>query len=127
MTHQSRNADTVASLELSITAFKSLVSDYAVRAKQAEQMAGRLIADNLTDEQVQALAVLVGQQLDARSTERAVQQQALLQATLIVLNAGLQGGDESLRSLVNKAVRDLTMALSHMNQPGQAPNHKQQG
>ncbi len=127
MTRQSRNVDQVASLELSVAAFKSLISDYSVRAKQAEQMVGRLMGDKLTDEQVQALAVLVGQHMDVKATERAVQQQALLQSTLIVLNAALQGDDESLRSLVNKAVRDLTMALSHMNPTGQARNHKQQG
>jgi hypothetical protein len=64
--------------------------------------------------------------MDQRATERAVQQQALLQSTLITLNSALQGDEETLRGLVNKVVQQVTMTLSYMNGTGQV-NKRNQG
>ena len=126
MAHTSKNYDKVVSLELSLAATKSLLSDYALRTRQAEQTAARLMADRLTDEQVKQLGEMIATQMDQRATERAVQQQALLQSTLIVLNSALQGDEETLRGLVNKVVEQTTMALSYMNGTGQV-NQRNQG
>jgi hypothetical protein len=126
MVRSSKNYDQVASLELSLQATKSLLSDYALRTRQAEQMASALMSERLTGEQVTQLGQLIASHMDQRSTERAVQQQALLQSTLIVLNSALQGDEQTLRTLVNKVVEQATAALSYMNGTGQV-NKPNQG
>lgn len=126
MAHQSKNYDKVASLELSLAATKSLLSDYALRTRQAEQTAALLMGEKLTDEQVKQLGQMIAGQMEQKATERAVQQQALIQSTLIVLNSALQGDEETLRGLVNKVVEQVTMALSYMNGTGQV-NKRNQG
>lgn len=125
MTRQSRNVNREASLELSLTATKSLLSDYSLRARQAEQTASMLMRGALTDEQLKEFAALVGQQMDVRNTERSVQQQALLQMTVVALNAALQAEGEDRTALLTNIVRDLTSAISHL-QP-QAPKQPSPG
>lgn len=126
MAHQSKNYDKVASLELSLAATKSLLSDYALRTRQAEQTAALLMGEKLTDEQVKQLGQMIAGQMEQKATERAVQQQALIQSTLIVLNSALQGDEETLRGLVNEVVKQVTSALSYMNGTGQV-NKRNQG
>jgi hypothetical protein len=124
MTRESRAFNKEASLELSLAATKSLISNYAMRARHAEETASRLMSERLSTDQVQQLGSVIAAQMEQRANERAVQQQALLQSTLIVLNSALQGDEESLRTLVNTTVQQLTMALSHMN-GGQAGKRNQ--
>ena len=105
----------IESLNLSLSALKSLLSDYALRSSQAETMAGRLMTEKLSTEQFKEVLVTMGQHLNARSTERAVHQQALIQATLISLEAGLRGDEQTIRETVKDVVKQLTLAQSHMN------------
>ena len=105
----------IESLNLSLSALKSLLSDYALRSSQAETIAGRLMTEKLSTEQFKEVLVTMGQHLTARSTERAVHQQALIQATLISLEAGLRGDEQTIRETVKDVVKQLTLAQSHMN------------
>jgi hypothetical protein len=54
--------------------------------------------------------------MEVRAKERAVHQQALIQATIISLNSALK--DENAQSFwdtVNEVTKQLTMSQSHMN------------
>ena len=73
----------IESLNTSLSALKSLLSDYALRSTQAETMAGRLMVDKLSPEQFREVLGLLREQVAVRSKERAVHQQALIQATII--------------------------------------------
>jgi hypothetical protein len=106
---------TLESLNMSLTALKSLLSDYALRANQAEALLGRMFSDKLTPEQVAELIKTVSEQMHVRASERVVQQQALIQATLVSLEVGLQGDAEGLRATVANVVKSLTLSQSHMN------------
>ncbi len=115
MSYQSRNASKEASLELSLAATKSLLSDYALRTRQAEATASRLVAETLDTAQMHALSALIGQQIDVRNAERSVQQQAILQATVVALNAAMQLEGDEQKTMLAKIVRDLTSAVTHLN------------
>jgi len=115
MTYSSSNSSREASLELSLQAMKSLLSSYVLRAKQAEQTAALLMQEKLTEAQLEVLHSTILAQLEQHSAERSVQQQALLQASLVTLNAAASSPDETCRTLVNTMLKDLTLALSHMN------------
>jgi hypothetical protein len=115
MTFQSRNNSREASLELSLAAMKSLVSNYAMRAKQAEELAGRLLMDKLNDQQMAAVVSLITEQIKLKAYERSVQQQAVLQATVVSLNAVLQTQDAAeQRRILLDMLRDLTSCVEHM-------------
>jgi hypothetical protein len=111
------------SLELQVASMKSLVSDLSLRARQAEMTAGHLMAqahhEKWSDEQIHIFAGIVAKQIDARSQERAVQQQAVMQATLIAMNAALRETDEIKKSkmLVN-IVRELSTSVQHLENIG---------
>jgi hypothetical protein len=118
MTFQSRNASSRASLELSLTAHKSLLSDYVIRAQQAEAAASRAISHaqaSWTDEQIRLFASLIGEQMQIRATERAVQQQAVIQATLVSLNAALQAEPEQQKEILTTMARELTRSVQHLS------------
>jgi len=115
MTHQSRNVNREASLELSLAAMKSLVSSYVLRAKQAEELAGRLLMEKLNPEQMTMLQVLVSEQIKLKAYERSIQQQAVIQATLMAVNGCLQSQDaEKQQQMLRDMVRDLTICVEHM-------------
>jgi hypothetical protein len=105
------------SLEHSLAALKSLLSDYVLRTRQAEAVASRLMSQNLTDAQVHVLATTISQQIDVRTTERSVQQQALIQATVVALNAALQTEGEQQKELLTSILRNLTTAVTTLNLP----------
>lgn len=110
-------ANSIESLNMGLTAVKSLLSEYATRAKHAEQAAATLMQDKLGPELLRELAALINHQLDVRGTERAVQQQAILQATLVAITHATKMPDEQMRAEVNNVVIELTRSLSVMNQP----------
>lgn len=83
---------TFDALQLQITSYKSLVGDLSLRCRQAEQLAEIVVNKTLNTEQMQALVVqCVGEHFTTRQTERTVQQQAVIQATLVFVNTMLQG------------------------------------
>jgi hypothetical protein len=117
---QSSNYNREASLELSLAATKSLLSDYSLRMRQAEEVASRAVLGPMTDQQIEAFGHLVASHMDVRAVERSVQQQAILQATTIALNAALQAGPEEQKEMLTAMLRDLTSAVQHL-QPHAAP------
>jgi predicted LPLAT superfamily acyltransferase len=80
---------TLESLNMSLTVLKSLLSDYAMRANQAEAIANKLMFDKLEDSQLNVLIMSMREHMDLRSKERAVHQQALIQATVLSLEEPL--------------------------------------
>jgi len=116
---------TLESLNMSLTVLKSLLSDAAMRANQAEALVGKLMAEKLSPEQFQALAKTVSEQMEVRSKERAVHQQALIQATIISLESASRGDEANLKSTVNSVTKQLTMAQSHMNPQSKPVNGSQ--
>ena len=106
---------TIESLNMSLTVLKSLLSDYALRANQAEAITGRLLSDKLDDQQFKALVASMNDQMGVRSKERAVHQQALIQATIISLEAAVKEDEAKFRSSVVEVVKQLVTAQSNMN------------
>lgn len=118
MTHRNRNVNREASLELSLAAVKSLVSDYSLRCRQAEAATIALMRDGFDVEGATKFAGLVGAQMQVRSMERAVQQQAILQATLIALTSALDAEPEEKQVLLVQIHKDLTLAVKHDREIG---------
>jgi hypothetical protein len=121
MTHQSRNVNKEASLELSLASMKSLVSSYVLRASQAEQLAGRLMMEKLNPDQMQMVCALINEQIKNKAYERSVQQQAVLQATLVACNAALQADDDGRKKMLLDIVKDLTRCVEHMDSKPRSP------
>lgn len=106
---------TIASLNMSLAALKSLLSDYVVRAKSAEDASAVLMQDKLGPELLKDLAALIENQLGVRASERAVHQQAILQTTVVALNDALSHEQDKLRAEVELVIKELTRSLSTMN------------
>lgn len=121
---QSRNVNREASLELSLSAVKSLVSDYAMRARHAEEAAQRLQGTTeWTEEQIKSFGQMVATHMDQRSLERSVQQQAIIQATVVALGLALQAEADERQGMLTNMLRDLTSAVQHMK-PQPRPSSK---
>lgn len=107
--------NSVETLHMSLTAMKAVNSEYLQRARHSEQAAAILMQEKLPEELLRELLIAIGGQMDQRSQERAVQQQAVLQATLIALVAATKRDDATLRQEVQHVIQELTRALSVMN------------
>lgn len=117
----SPSMSTVESLNLSLTAHKSLLSEYALRTKQAEQLANTLLNDRVPAEVMYNLVgELMKEHSEHRASERAVHQQAVLQAALFALQQVQYTEDlEQVRSIVNNVVSQITLSLGAMHNPPQ--------
>lgn len=121
----------IEALELQVASLKSLLSDYALRVRHAEQTAGHLMAqahkEKWTDAQIKEFAEIVSKQIMARSQERAVQQQGILQATVIALGAALneQQEDKKKKMLVN-ILRELSTSVQHLDKIATLESKKSQ-
>lgn len=106
-----------ANLQLSIVALKSLLSEYALRTKQSEQMCSMLLTEKISPEVLMnTVTLLMTEHSENRSLERAVHQQAVLQSLVIALTQ--LNNSESLAdvlSQVNTIVQSLTLSISSMN------------
>jgi hypothetical protein len=113
----------IESLNLQVASLKAMISDLSLRARQAEQTAGHLMAqahhEKWTDAQIQVFSGIVAKQIDARAQERAVQQQAVLQATVFAMNAAMKETDDDKKSkmLVN-ILRELSTSVQHLEKIG---------
>lgn len=106
---------TLESLNMSLSTLKSLLSDYALRASQAEAITGRLLSEKLSPEQFREVLKTMSEQMSVRANERSVHQQALIQATLLSLESALRGDEPTLRATVQEITKQLITAQSHMN------------
>lgn len=104
-------------LELNIRALQSLLSEYHTRTQMAEQMCSTLLNEKIPPEALLAHVVtLMGQHSEVRATERAVQQQALLQSLHMALEQVQHLGTvEEMRTAVNNIAKSLTLSLGSMN------------
>ncbi len=115
MTRRSPNYDRTASLELSLAATKSLVSDYSLRARQAEEAFARLV-HGLDKQNLFEFEAAIGRHVNVRAHERAVHQQAILQATLVAIGAALEADEESRKQILQQVFKDLTISVQHLSQ-----------
>jgi hypothetical protein len=111
------------SLNLQVASLKAMISDLSLRARQAEQTAGHLMAqahhEKWTDAQIQVFAGIVAKQIDARAQERAVQQQAVLQATVFAMNVAIKEPDNAKKSrMLSNILRELTTSVQHLEHIG---------
>lgn len=115
----------VETLHMSLAAMQAVSSEYVQRAQHAEQAAGILMQDKLPQELLRQLTLAMVEQMNQRGKERAVQQQAVLQATLIALTAATKRDDANMRQQVEHVIKELTRALSVMNdtQPRRVNNN----
>jgi signal recognition particle GTPase len=106
-----------ANLQLSITALKSLISEYAMRATQSEQLCNTLLNEKMGDLAMQTIVQsLISEHSENRGKERAVHQQAVLQSLLIALTQLKNVDDlETIHKQVNSIVQSLTLSLADMN------------
>lgn len=96
-------------LQLSIDALKSMVADYALRTKQAEELAGRLLMD--ADEKLKAtIGEVITHQMSLRANDRAVHLQAVLNTSCLALNAALKIEGEEQRTMLIQILKDMTLA-----------------
>lgn len=76
------------SLSLSIAAYKALISDYLLRAKQAEDMVVLLTNEKIPKEVfLEEVVNKIQKHLDEKGVERSAQYLGLLQTSLLALNA----------------------------------------
>lgn len=101
----------IASLNMTLSSTKASLSDYILRAKQAEDavQAASLHWD------MDRVGEMISKHMDQRASEKAVQQQALIQTTLVSLGTALVEDDETLRTVVNNVVQGLNKALGYMH------------
>jgi hypothetical protein len=102
----------IAMLSVTLSSLQSNLSEYALRARQAEEMVG-LLSSSWDHAQIGAL---LGKHMDQRSNERAIHQQDIIQTTIVALNAALKCDDEGLREIVNKVAKELTTATMNLNE-----------
>ena len=102
----------IASLQMMAASYQSTMSEAQQRARHSEELCHAL-SSNVNMEQV---AELVIKHVGERSNERAVHQQALMQATVTALSTALKMQDDSLRNCVNNVCQGLTRALGTMHE-----------
>lgn len=74
------------SMSVTVQAYKSVVSDYALRTKQAEEMVTVLMNDKIPQDRLSTEVVnKVYEHMNARGVERSAQYLGLLQTTLMAL------------------------------------------
>ena len=71
---------------VSLQAYKSLVSDYALRARQAEELVGQMLVTHLPKEVYgDSIVNKIAEHIEARELERSTQYLGVLQTTLLAL------------------------------------------
>ncbi len=100
-------------LQVSLQAYKSLVSDYALRARQAEDMTAALLA-KLPEDQTDMLVNKINTHMSVRELERSTQYLGVLQVTLLALT-NLQRSTvspEDLNSELLEIIKALTITVN---------------
>lgn len=105
-------------IRVSLTAYKSLVSDMTLRLKQAEDLANTLLSSKIPKEVFESSLVnILKGHIDARGLERNAHYLALLQTTLIALT-NIQRGlktltPEQLDAELIEIIKALTISTNH--------------
>ena len=100
---------------LTITALKAVVSDYAIRAKQAEEMCSTLLNEKIGELQLLPMITsLMTDHTESKAKEKAIHQQAVIQSILFTLESSRNLPELELRNAVNKLVRIVIMSNGHM-------------
>lgn len=99
-----------AALQLSLQAYKSLISDYALRARQAEDMVKLLMSDIPAEVRTTAIVEKIKVHIELRELERATQYLGILQMTRLSLTSMLQRNPEDTQLI--EIVKALTVAIA---------------
>lgn len=102
----------VASLEMTLASLKATLSEAHARARHAEEMVA-LMQSNWDMQQV---ADVIKKHINQRAEERAIHQQALIQATIVSLNTALHSKEPIMNETVNTVLKGLTQALGTMHE-----------
>lgn len=93
-----------------LAAHKALISDYALRARQAEDMASGLMSEHFRNNGDAVAAKIIAHQ-EARGVERATQYMGVIQATLMSLTE-LHRSTKYRDNPIHPALLDLVKALT---------------
>lgn len=107
----------VEGLKVSLAAYKSLISDYSLRAKQAEAMVALLMASHPNHEALSvSLVNTLREHLDTRGLERSTQLLGVLQTTLLALTEIRKGISSTplvdIESELTTIVKALTVSIN---------------
>ena len=103
----------VAMLSMKLASLQSNLSEYAQRARQAEEMVGLLSANWDHDK----VGMILAKHIEERAQERAIHQQNLIQTTITALTSALKSDDyDQMRQIVNTVAKELTTATMNLHQ-----------
>lgn len=106
-------ASPMEGMQVSLAAMKSIISDYALRTRQAEEIANTLLSEVIPKETMQAIIVnTIKRHSDTRELERSTQYLGIIQVTLMALTSihrRLSIEDE-LNSELLEIIKALTVA-----------------
>lgn len=110
----------IEGMQVSLAAYKSLVSDYALRAKQAEDMVSTLMLKNIPEAAFMDMVVnKINDHIDSRGIERSTQFLGVLQTTLIALTNTHQNIDtrspDQIKSELVEIIKAITVAVAPSN------------
>jgi len=109
MVYRSSNADEVANLKLSLQAHASVISDYAIRTRQAEEAVRMLTHSSCIPND---FALLVAKHINERTSKLNIELQRMLEAIEVSLSIGMTNvSDETLKTLVNNTHKEVSRFL----------------
>ena len=97
---------TIEGLELGIQSYKSLLADYALRTRNAEQAAAAHLGNNAE------LFAMVAQHMREQSNSRSLHYKGLIDKTILALSALAADPQALTPEAVNKIVQSLQMATA---------------
>jgi Na+/phosphate symporter len=119
MTYTSRNADKLASTQVSLQCYKALADDYLLRAKQAEEIARQL----QTNIDMEHLSKLIVNDMLERSDLLVQHQTRLFELTINALSLVRDSNDiQSIKNLVNTVCEQITRFLNTLNKIDRSKN-----
>lgn len=116
MTLKLQTGISIESLNMSIAVLKATSSDYALRAKQAEEMVGVLMAKNVPAQMQQDIFRLVAQHVDQRSLNNATHAHAIIEAAALSLTSAIK----SLKAHADELPKDANGVSHPVNTLGKA-------
>jgi hypothetical protein len=102
----------IAMLSMTLSSLQSNLSEYALRARQAEEMVG-VLSSSWDHAQIGAI---LAKHIEQKSQERAIHLQDIVQTTQLALQAALKSDDAGLREIVNNVTKELTTATMNLHQ-----------
>ena len=104
---------TIASLNLTLSSYKSLLSEYAQRTRHAEELVGL----HLQGANFESIAQVVKKHMEERSNERFLHLVSIVQTTILLLTEAQTANTlEELKELIGSAVKSLIMCMGSLTE-----------